>query len=64
MGEKRNSYSKTDLDATFMRLNEDHMCNGQLKPVYNVQIEVNSVHITGVELFSDRSDVKTLQPVF
>ena len=36
MGEKRNSYSKTDPDATFMCLNEDHMSNGQLKSAYNV----------------------------
>lgn len=34
----RNSYSKTDPDATFMRMKEDHMRNGQLKPGYNVQI--------------------------
>jgi len=33
----RNSYSKTDKDATFMRMKEDHMKNGQLKPGYNVQ---------------------------
>ncbi|GHA28068.1 hypothetical protein GCM10007103_06980 [Salinimicrobium marinum] len=34
----RSSYSKTDPDATFMRMKEDHMKNGQLKPGYNVQI--------------------------
>src|SRR5690606_14446047 len=34
----RNSYSKTDPDATFMRMKEDHMLNGQLKPAYNLQI--------------------------
>jgi transposase len=62
MGEGRNSYSKTDPDATFMRLKEDHMRNGQLKPAYNVQIAVNSEYITGVEVFSDRNDVKTLKP--
>jgi len=32
IGEHRNSYSKTDHDATFMRMKEDHMKNGQLKP--------------------------------
>ena len=32
----RNSYSKTDHDATFMRMKEDAMLNGQLKPAYNV----------------------------
>nr|WP_311520036.1 hypothetical protein [Paenibacillus albidus] len=34
----RNSYSKTDPDATFMRMKEDHMRNGEPKPDYNVQI--------------------------
>ena len=38
----RNSYSKTDHDATFMRMKEDHMKNGQLKPGYNLQIATNS----------------------
>ena len=35
MGENRNSYSRIDHDATFMRMKEDHMRNGQLKPAYN-----------------------------
>jgi hypothetical protein len=34
----RNSYSKTDRDATFMRMQDDHMQNGQLKPGYNIQM--------------------------
>ena len=48
---KRNSYSKTDPDATFMRMKEDHMRNGQLKPGYNVQIgtencfEIGRAHV-------------------
>ena len=62
MGEGRNSYSKTDTDATFMRMKEDHMRNGQLKPGYNVQIAVNSEYITGIEAFSNRTDVGTLIP--
>ena len=62
MGERRNSYSKTDTDATFMRMKEDHMRNGQLKPAYNVQIAVNSEYITGVDVFSDRTDLGTLVP--
>ena len=62
MGEDRNSYSKTDTDATFMRMKEDHMRNGQLKPAYNVQIAVNSEYITGVDVFSDRTDFGTLVP--
>ena len=44
----RKSYSKTDLDATFMRMKEDHMRNGQLKPAYNVQIGVESEYIVGL----------------
>ena len=48
--------SKTDKDATFMRMKEDHMGNGQLKPAYNVQFAVNSEYITGVAAFSNRTD--------
>ena len=62
MGSDRNSYSKTDHDATFMRMKDDHMQNGQLKPGYNVQIAVNSEYITGVEIFSNRTDSGTLIP--
>ena len=62
MGEDRNSYSKTDYDATFMRMKEDHMRNGQLKPAYNVQIAVNSEYITGIDVFSNRTDVGTFIP--
>ena len=45
---KRKSFSKTNTDATFMRMKEDHMLNGQLKPGYNVQIGVESEYIVGV----------------
>ena len=62
MGSDRNSYSKTDPDATFMRMKEDHMRNGQLKPGYNVQIGVNSEYITGVDVFSNRTDSGTMVP--
>ncbi|BCZ48164.1 hypothetical protein psyc5s11_42310 [Clostridium gelidum] len=48
---KRNSYSKTDTDATFMRMKDDHMRNGQLKPAYNAQIAVESEYVTGVGIF-------------
>ena len=58
----RRSYSKTDLDATFMRMKEDHMRNGQLKPAYNVQIGVESEYIVGVGLFSNPTDTTTLIP--
>ena len=49
----RNSYSKTDPDATFMRMKEDHMMNGQLKPAYNLQHGVDSEtcpSVTGISL--------------
>lgn len=45
MGKDRNSYSKTDVEATFMRMKEDHMRNGQLKPAYNVQIAVETISL-------------------
>ena len=62
MGADRNSYSKTDPDATFMRMKDDHMRNGQLKPGYNVQIGVNSEYITGIDAFSNRTDYGTMVP--
>jgi transposase len=60
--EGRNSYSKTDPDATFMHMKDDHMRNAQLKPAYNVQIGVESEYITGVGIFQDRNDIATLIP--
>ena len=62
-GEKRNSYSKTDPDATFMHMKDDHMNNSQLKPGYNVQFAVNSGFVTGIGVFSDRTDFGTLIPL-
>ena len=59
----RNSFSKTDPDATFMHMKEDHMRNGQLKPGYNIQIGVEAEYITGVGVFSDRNDLGTLKPM-
>ena len=58
----RNSYSKTDADATFMRMKDDHMKNGQLKAGYNVQIAVESEYIVGLKLFANPNDVSTLVP--
>lgn len=56
----RNSFSKTDPDATFMHMKEDHMRNAQLKPGYNVQFAVEGEYITGVTVSSERSDQLTL----
>ena len=63
MGKDRNSYSKTDLEATFMRMKEDHMLNGQLKPAYNVQIAVENYFIIYGYVSNDRTDYNTLIPV-
>jgi len=60
---KRNSYSKTDTDATFMHMKDDHMKSGQLKPGDNVQIAVESEYVTGVGIFQDRNDIATLIPM-
>lgn len=63
MGAGRNSYSKTDVAATFMRMKDDHMKNGQLKPAYNVQIAVENYFIVHTYISSDRTDYNTLIPV-
>jgi transposase len=59
----RNSYSKTDNDATFMRMKDDHMRNGQLKPAYNVQLAVEGEYVIGAGIFSNCTDVGTLIPL-
>lgn len=59
---ERNSYSKTDEDATFMRMKEDHMQNGQLKPAYNVQIGTENQFITNYGFFYNPTDTRTLKP--
>lgn len=57
----RNSYSKTDTDATFMRMKEDHMRNGQLKPAYNLQISTNRQFILHYSIHPNPTDTKTLE---
>ena len=58
----RNSYSKTDTDATFMRMKEDHMLNGQLKPAYNVQISTENQFISHYDFYPNPTDTLTLIP--
>ncbi len=58
----RNSYSKTDHDATFMHMKEDHMKNGQLKPGYNVNVATVSGYVIGNYLSADRTDTKVFIP--
>lgn len=60
--QERNNYCKTDPDATFMHMKDDHMRNAQLKPGYNVQIGVDSEYIVAADIFQDRNDVWTLVP--
>jgi transposase len=57
---KRNSYSKTDTDATFMRMKDDHMKNGQLKPAYNAQISTENQFITHISIHQTTTDTTTL----
>jgi transposase len=57
----RNSYSKTDPDATFMRMKEDHMLNGQLKPGYNWQISTENQCILGYTIHQTTNDTTTLR---
>ena len=59
---ERNSMSKSDLDATFMRMKEDAMNNGQTKPGYNLQISAENQFITDYALFPNPTDTLTLIP--
>src|SRR5574344_727012 len=61
---ERNSYSKTDPDATFMRMKEDAMKNGQTKPGYNLQIGTENQLIIDFSLFPNPTDTLTLLPFF
>ena len=60
---ERNSFSKTDRDATFMRMKEDHMKNGQLKPGYNATIAVDAEYIVAATTTQERSDSQTFIPL-
>jgi hypothetical protein len=57
-----NSYSRTDPDAMFMRMKEDHLGNGQLKPAYNVQTGTENGFVIGYDIFPNPSDTRTLKP--
>lgn len=58
----RNSFSKTDPDASFMRMKEDHMKNGQLKPAYNVQISTWNQIILNYTIHQTTADTYTYEP--
>ena len=57
---QRNSFSKTDNDATFMRMKDDHMKNGQLKPGYNLQVSSNNQYVTNYSIHHNPTDTTTL----
>lgn len=61
LGEQRKSYSQTDTDASFMRMKEDHMKNGQLKPAYNLQVSTNNQYITHYTIHQSTTDTNTLK---
>ena len=58
----RNSFSKTDPDATFMRMKEDPMKNGQLKPAYNLQIATENQFVLHYDIYPNPTDTRTLLP--
>ncbi len=60
-GPERNSYSKTDHSATFMRMQTDYMGNDQLLPAYNVQVGVADEFIAVVDVNQYRSDMDCLK---
>lgn len=62
-GTSRNSYSKTDTDATFMRIKSDYMGNDQLLPAYNVQIGVADEFIAVIDVNQYRSDMDCFVPL-
>ena len=62
-GEKRGSYSKTDHDATFMRVKRDYMGNDQLLPAYNLQMVVADEFIAHYGVFAYASDMDCFQPL-
>src|SRR5699024_6553895 len=59
---ERNSYSKTDHDATFMRMKDDHMKNGQLKAGYNLQVATEGQYALAYDIYPNPTDTRTLIP--
>src|SRR5699024_9626993 len=58
----RNSFSKTDTDATFMCMKEDPMKNRELKPGYNLQVASSNQYVIDFDLFPNPNDTRTLIP--
>ena len=62
-GDSRNSYAKTDHDATFMRVKSDYMGNDQLLPAYNVQAAVCDEYIAVIDAKPYASDMECFVPL-
>lgn len=62
-GDERNSYSKTDYDATFMRIKRDYMGNDQLLPAYNLQVAICDEYIATVDVKPYASDMECFVPL-
>lgn len=62
-GNKRNSYSKTDHDATFLRMGMDRMGNDRLLPAYNVNVGVCDEYIAAFDVFQYAADFDCFQPL-
>ena len=61
---ERNSYSKTDKDATFMHLKEDYYGGTNLfHAAYNIQIMVSDEYITHAGIFDTPGDTTTFIPM-
>ncbi|MGM0325203.1 hypothetical protein IGJ18_002765 [Enterococcus sp. AZ078] len=60
--QERNSFSKTDTNATFMQMKDDYMRNGQLKPGYNLQIATENQYVLSYELSQNLTD--TIESIF
>ena len=59
----RNSFSKTDVDATFMRMKDDHLGTAQPKPAYNVQAATENNFVIGYDIFQNPADMRTFIPL-
>lgn len=62
-GPDRNSYSKSDTSATFMRMKKDYMGNDQLLPAYNIQVGVADEYIAVLDVNQYRSDMDCFVPL-
>ena len=62
-GDTRNSYSKTDHSASFMRIKTDYMGNDQLLPAYNMQMAICDEYIAAVDVKQYASDMECFVPL-